>query len=71
MNDAGAPLREWMKANNFDVKTLAEHLGINPFTIYKFLNGERAASDGFRLKFADAYGMEMQRQIFGAEHVTA
>lgn len=71
MNAESAPLREWMKANNFDVKTLAEHLGINPFTIYKFLNGERAASDGFRLKFARSFGVDKENEIFGAEHVTA
>lgn len=69
MDTQSARLQEWMKRNGYEVKTLAQHLDFNPFSIYKVLNDERPASWEFRHRFAAAFGMEKATEVFGEAHI--
>lgn len=72
--DRASALQEWMKANGFEVKTLAQRLNFNPWSIYKVLNGDREPSWELRGRFTAVFGTEAADEVFGEldiEHVAA
>lgn len=69
MSSPSTALKEWMKENGYETKTLAQRLNFNAWSIYKFLDDDRPASWELRHRFAVVFGMEKAKEIFGDVNV--
>ena len=63
-------LAKWMDAMQIGDQELANKLGINRSYVALMRTGRRNMSDGFRWRFANAYGFDQARRILGETPVT-
>lgn len=57
-------LNQWMEQNRHNCRTLAEMTGETRQSVYGFTSGNRPISDGFKWRFAAAFGLDQAQRVF-------
>ena len=62
---ANERLALWMTGQQMTDKELGEKLNLDPTYVWMMRAGTREMSNGFRWRFAQAYGMELATRVLG------
>lgn len=58
-------LRKWMILSGIGTNKLADMIGVDPSLVSYVVNGHRRVTDGFRWRFAQAFGVRLAIQLLG------
>lgn len=60
------PLRAFLHEHQMSQAEFARRLNYHPELVSMVLSGKRPASDGLKLRFVEAFGIEAYRAVFAA-----
>lgn len=59
-------LKQWMENNGRDYRSVADATGDTYSAVHMMVNGKREINDAFKWRFAQAFGHDVAKSVFGS-----